>query len=169
MDLHQLRLALLKLSLVVVAGTSWVFLSFVFSSRPSDEDAAAAASALDPLSSLVRLPASLPQQLGPSGAKPMEPIRMDTLALDCWDRPERKPAKVAARWVRLTGKTCQGVSASDKISVRNLTNGYVATVFDASSSVLTTDFIPVEVGHNEIQVRLQGEGVTSETDFVLER
>lgn len=170
MDLHQLRLALLKVCVVAVAAVSWVFFSFVFESRPEAD-----ISGSDALSSLVRLPASLPAQLPEKipgvftpAPKVQEPIRMDVVRVPCWDQGEAKVSALGARWVRMTGRACQ--SEGGEISVRNLSNGYVATVFDSQGGQKTTDFIPLESGTNNILIRFDhGAGVLFENKVVLTR
>ncbi|MBX3020820.1 MAG: hypothetical protein KF799_04025 [Bdellovibrionales bacterium] len=175
MDLHQVRWALLKISVLVLAGTTWVFSGFILESRP-EEDAAA-----DPISQLVRLPASLPSQLpqkiekipevfGPA-AKPPEPVKMDVVRLPCWDRQIGSEQKVEARWVRLVGKACQSDFGVESVTVRNQANGYMGTVFEpGESSSLTTDYIPLESGKNEIVIRFEPEpGVKLETQVFLIR
>ena len=179
MDLHQIRYALLKLTLFLMLGTTWVFSSFIFATRPDD-------SATDSFSSLVRLPASLPSQL-PAIAeisrlnqtlpgvflpapKLNEPIEMNTVKVGCWDGKDRSVKSTSARWIRLTGKTCQGHHDADQVVVRNLTNGYTATVFPNHASGLSTDFIPLQAGRNEIWVRFnQGPGLTVESQFTFQR
>lgn len=165
MDRYQVRYALLKITLLALAGTTWVFWSFIFSMRPEDSQA-------DALSSLVRLPASIPGQISGMAppAKVADPIEMDVVKLPCWDRAEEPARDISARWVRLTGKVCQNAGEAESISVRNLTNGFSATVFTTLDKGMTTDFIPLQVGPNAIQIRFdQGQGVAKESQFSLVR
>lgn len=182
MDLYQLRWALLKIMAVAVIGSSWVFWSFIFETRPPEESNGGNA-----LSSLVRLPASLPTQLPErlpgvfsAPVKAQEPVRMDVVRVPCWDRAAApRDVGLGSRWVRLVGRTCEetpaeaedGASAgSRRITVRNLSNGYIATVFDAQKGLMTTDFIPLENGRNEILIRFDhGAEVAVENRFVLSR
>lgn len=170
MDRHQVRLALLKISLGLLAICTWVFWSFVFATRPERRDS-------DTLASLVRLPASLPEQLPdklPSllapTTKPLPAIQMNAMKIPCWDKMDRTDLGTDSRWVRLTGKACQALVPPDSIRVRNLANGYVATVFAPSANELTTDFIPLETGKNEIMIQFETEpGVQLESKFTLLR
>lgn len=170
MDRNQVRFALLKISFAVLAGTTWLFSSFIFATRPEEQGA-------DALSTLVRLPASLPAQLPEalpnllsSTTKPLPPIRMDAMALRCWDRSETKEHLTPSRWIRLTGKPCQPESSAEHVRVQNLANGYVATVFTQGAADLTTDFIPLESGKNEIIIRFETEpGTQIENKFTLLR
>jgi hypothetical protein len=169
MDLHQVRWALLKISVVVLAAVSWVFCSFVFASRPTETEASQSAGAL---TSLVRLPASLPAELPTKmfkkAPKVQEPIRMDVVQLPCWEAKDLTTPSKGSRWVRLIGRLCQNADA--EVTVRNLSNGYLATVFEARPGVLTTDFIPLENGSNEIQIRwMQESGAYSENKVLLTR
>lgn len=149
-------------------GTSWVFISFLFATRPD-------APVIDPLTSLVRLPASLPSELPHNvfggETRITEPIRMDTLEMRCWDLRDAPERRVRSRWVRLSGRPCLGKRDAEKISVRNLANGHTATVFSAMSSEnLTTDYIPLQPGQNEILIRMQeSPGVALEYKFILQR
>lgn len=179
MDLHQLRFALLKLSVLVLLGSTWLFSGFVLESRPS-EGQTGKAQMVDPLSQLVRLPASLQTQLpGNIGniplvfaphAKVAEPIHMNVVSVPCWDRTDMVAQDVSARWIRLVGKTCQGNFDAESVSVRNLANGYVGTVFNATATSMTTDFIPLESGANPILIRFESEpGVSLETRVTFNR
>lgn len=153
MDRHQVRFAFLKIMLVVLGVSTWVFWSFIFSTRP--EQAAANA-----LTALVRLPASLPSQI-PSGiplvfnpqVKAPPPIEMGVMFVPCWDQDENPKRLTEARWLRLTGRACSTEKVdSEIVRVKNLTNGYSATVILAKADLLTTDFIPMDAGPNEIEV-----------------
>ncbi len=170
MDQHQVRWALLKISLVALMGSSWIFTSFVFGSRPVDN--AELIESDDALVSLVRMPASLPGQLPANlltaQTKPMEPIRMDVMKLPCWDLPEIAEQPISSRWVRLIGRPCQSGAMAESVEVSNLSNGYSGTVFSTQKHGMTTDFIPLEEGNNEIMVRIgRAEGVAYENHFVL--
>lgn len=187
MDLHQLRYSLLKLSCLILLATTWVFFSFVFESRPEPELNVSEASVVPPspmrrevnqvMQSLLRLPASLPAQLPSvvpsvliSSSHVVAPVRMDVVDVMCWDRPQKSPLQSEARWVRLTGKACQSQSGSDQVTLANLSNGYAATVFDSSRGQLTTDFIPLSAGRNEILIRFNSEaGATVENRLILTR
>lgn len=162
------------MGLVLIVST-WSFVSFILDTRP--EDGVAAESALlEPLSSLARLPASLPAKLPEVFAAPekiVEPIRMDTLKLSCWDTHGAKPAtalRVNARWLRLVGRACAIRVDVDHVSVRNLRNGYAATLFTAGRDLWTTDFIPLEDGNNEVVFRFErAPGVAQETRVLVAR
>lgn len=175
MDLHQLRLALLKLSVLVLLGSTWLFSGFVLESRPLE--GVTGAGQMDPLSQLVRLPASLQTQLPENipgvfrpQARVVEPVQMNIVKLPCWDRSGAAEQNVSARWIRLVGRTCQGDYSAEAVSVRNLANGYVGTVFNANATSMTTDFIPLEIGKNEILIRFESEpGVSLETQVTFNR
>ncbi len=162
MTRNQARFTLLKVTAFVLLGTSWVFGSFVYSSRPEQ------ATAANPLQKLIRLPASLPIQLAPT-TKVLPPIDMNVVALPCWDVKEAGPKDTGARWIRLTGKACQVNGNAENVSVRNLSNGYSATIFPASGA-LTTDFIPLQMGKNDIMIRFESSrGVSVESLFTFSR
>ena len=146
-------------------GTTWVFWSFIFATRPVEVGVGA-----DTLSSLVRLPASLPAQLAADHRPVLEPVKMEVMALSCWDRQEAALNATSARWLRLTGRACQMSADADSIMVQNLSNGYVATVFAGRDQSLTTDFIPLQIGKNDIQIRMNSApGVHIDSHFTLVR
>ncbi len=167
MDRNQVRAALLKITIAVLALTSWVFWGTIYTSRP-DEVSAAGAVPEDTLETLIRLPASLPAKLAPS-TKVLPPIKMDIFKLACWDMKDESNHGTDARWVRLTGHPCQARDR-DSVTVRNLSNGYVATVFTAGKNDLTTDFIPLQMGQNDILIRFENEpGSSLESRFLILR
>lgn len=181
MDQHQLRVALLKVSVVLVLVSSWMLGGFVLESRPRP-GTEVGNSEPGPLNSLVRLPASLPSQLPASlpavfasgDARMAEPIRMYAVKIGCWERAGRPTIEAGARWVRLIGKTCQSTVLSPaptaSLQITNVTNGYAATVFDGESGQFTTDFIPLERGRNEVRIKLDPEpNVTFESRFIITR
>ncbi len=157
-----MRAALLKVTLVVLLGTSWIFASFVLSTRPEHASTGA-------LMSLARLPASLPVNVFSPSPNVFEKVRMDVVKLACWDSGGAVDVRdVGARWVRLTGRGCDKGNVKI-LSVRNLTNGYAATVFEGAEQH-TTDFIPMEYGANKIQIRFeQAPGSTIENEFTFSR
>ncbi len=162
MDRHQVRLGLFKITIAVLALSTWVFSSVVFSTRPQ----VAEAGNDDALSNLVRLPASLPV-FSPAADKVAEPVRMDVVHLPCWDKKDAMIKDTSARWLRLTGRACQ-LEPQD-VSVRNLSNGYVATVFTPKTGDMTTDFIPLQNGKNDILIRFGTEpssGFESQITFI---
>lgn len=179
MDQSQVRWALLKISLLSLAVSSWVFMSFILETRPEDAGLAlnmhnsVVPQPEDALKVLARLPASIPAQIPVAFApqtKSMAPIKMDVLKLGCWDLGDLQPQTVEARWVRLTGRPCQSDTGPEQIEIRNLSNGYVGTVFVAQNDQLTTDFIPLQEGQNEILFRLGHDaGVAFENRFTFVR
>lgn len=168
MDLHGLRYAVLKIALATLVVSSWVFVSFIFQTRPEQDGQQA------PLSKLVRLPASLPlRKVFEPPVKAQEPVRMDVVDLPCWDKTIQPPTsqKSLGRWIRITGKACSADEESvESVMVSNDSNGYMATVFSAQSGVMTTDFIPLETGKNEIRIRfVQPSGAAIENRFTFLR
>jgi hypothetical protein len=164
MDRNQVRIALLKITMGALALSTWVFWSFIFATRPEVSE--------DALVNLVRLPASLPSQI--PGMTPlvrvMDPIAMDVVHVPCWDQDAGGDKSTAAHWVRLTGRACGVESDDDSVSVVNTTNGFSATILPAQKA-LTTDYIPLESGRNEIMIRFQRDGespVERKVSFVRE-
>lgn len=166
MDRLQMQAALLKITLVVLVGTSWLFVGFLFDSRPEVKT-------MDALTTLVRLPASLPSSLPEnvfSASRPVDPIRMDVFELPCWDKTSSQPQSVSSRWIRLRGIPCEADKNTAKIFVKNLSNGYEATVFSSKGDALTTDFIPLQEGKNQIEIKVEGApGAIVENRFEFNR
>ncbi len=163
MDRNQSRMALLKATALVLLGTTWVFWSFVYATRPE-----AVSPSTTPLEALIRLPASLPAVVQPT-TKVLPPIEMNVAALDCWDLKNESDRSTDARWVRLTGRACDFRGNSENVTVKNTSNGYSATVFD-SNGRLTTDFIPLQMGKNDILIRFEkGRDLAVESRFVFIR
>jgi hypothetical protein len=170
MNRQQMHLALLKMTLVLLLGSTWIFVGFLFESQPERPTRTIE----NALTSLVRLPASLPagiqENVFSGKPRPPELPRMDVLELACWDRGERPARDTNSRWVRLKGGPCDSGKNTDQVTVRNMTNGYLATVFTHRGPDWTTDFIPLQAGPNEIRIRFeQGAGVTLESQFTLRR
>lgn len=170
MDKVRVRVSLLKISLVMLAITTWVSASFILATRPEVNNPST-------LNALVRLPASIPKQL-PSqlpGAfavpKINEPIEMNVVKVPCWDKANTDVSPITARWIRLTGAFCQNQIGKDGVmSVRNLTTGYAATVFTLQGKSLTTDFIPLKAGKNEILIRIEpSKGTAFESRLAFQR
>lgn len=164
MDRHQVRYALLKITALVLLGSTWVFWSFVYATRPEQ------VAPKNPLDALIRLPASLPAQLVAPAVKVMKPVEMEVMKVACWDVQDAAERGTDARWIRLTGRACQSDYGVDKISLRNVSNGYVATIFDDEKGLLTTDYIPLQMGKNDLVIRFEsGPGVSSEQSVTLVR
>lgn len=163
---------MLKVSLIALAVSTWVFWSFVFATRPEEVKGVAVGS-VDSLESLVRLPASLPSQIpGMQGAatRANDPIAMDVVNIPCWEKTEAAAYETSARWVRLIGRNCASAIPIDSVSVRNLSNGYVATIFPTENRNMTTDFIPLQSGTNDIQIQFdQGADAPVQTQLKLQR
>ncbi len=162
---------MLKIALVGLLGSTWVFWSFIFSTRPEEVDQ-------DTLTALVRLPASIPSQLPNNlpgvfapAVKVNEPIEMGEIKVACWDKSDESEQATGLRWIRITGRPCGATDSDvDTVSVRNLTNGYAATVFTLQSRGLTTDFIPLQAGKNNILIRFeQGPGAAFEQQLSFYR
>lgn len=159
-----MRARLLKVTLLVLFASSWIFSSFLLGSRPEE------GASQDPLTKLVRLPASIQKEVFNPQVKVIEPVRMETVHMPCWNEVAGHGEDIDARWVRLTGKDCEH-HPGQEVSVRNLSNGYTATVFSATPGEnLTTDFIPLEKGKNEIQIRFEQQpGAIVENQFTFTR
>lgn len=170
MDRQQVRFALLKITALVLLGTTWVFWSFVYATRPdvNEQRTLVEAPAEVLVDTLIRLPASLPAHLQPT-TRTLAPVEMNVVPLNCWDIRDLAERPTRARLMRLTGKACGVAGTADNVTVKNISNGYAATVFEGSVG-LTTDFIPLESGKNEILIKIESEpGVTLENQFIFTR
>ncbi len=73
--------------------------------------------------------------------------------------------------VRLTGEVCgKSNSPIETSEIRNVTNGFSATVFYPKSNVFTTDYITLANGKNLIRIQhVLKSGAKVQRDFVIER
>ena len=143
MDCHRQRASLLKIAIPVLLGSTWMFFAFVMDTRPAGRRPTGT------IDRLTRLPASLSTGQLPLGeVVKAEAPRMDVLRVPCWDEGASDEMAVSARWVRVVGRNCKTDGAT--VSVRNVTNANVATVLPDAKGQITTDFIPLEAGRNEI-------------------
>ena len=170
MDRSQLRNLLLKIVLGALGLSSYALVASVLSFRPETEP-------VSTLQSMVRLPASLPGALPveiPNVFQPEEKVveapKIDVLALSCWDGPASENMQTTAKWIRLTGRSCDLSSGAHQWKVDNASNGFSATVFDLDLKQLTTDYIPLQNGANEIKLSSVGEdGQVREVKMVIQR
>ena len=169
------RLAAQALYMKIVFGvlglSTYVLVASVLSFRPATEPK-------NILTSMVRLPAALPAAIPLPVNLPMfspvekiqEPFKIDTLALSCWDSSQHQSQSTKARMVRLTGRTCTDGWQASSWKVSNISNGFSATVFETSPKQMTTDFVPLQAGKNEIQfVILAMDGSSHEVSMTIER
>lgn len=160
----------MKIVFCVLGLSSYALVASVFSFRPQSEPN-------DILTSMVRLPAALPAAiplpvnlpLFNQAIKTQDPFKIETLALSCWDGTQGQVMSTTARMVRLTGRAC-GDLGGDSWKVSNQSNGFSATVFEPTPKQLTTDFVPLLAGRNEIRFAFLGpDGVSHEASVIVER
>lgn len=72
---------------------------------------------------------------------------------------------------RLKGDVCSPTLSEEslKTQIRNISNGYVATVFRKGPSSFTTDFINLNEGENTIKVVFEGADGPIEKEFTVIR
>lgn len=174
MDRKGIRLFQLKIAGLVLAVSSLAFAANVLSFRPGLLPSSELSEGAVAMASGGRGPASVPRSLGEVGASGParlgEKVKMDTLAMSCWDEGSEKSLNTSARFVRFTGRGCGDRLKVETWQVRNTSNGFSATVFSGSARQLTTDYIPLQVGLNEIRfVALSPEGVRHESVMRVER
>ena len=119
----------LKYLILIACAVTATLGAFVFGERPL-EPGAPAATKLAPAASVAK-------------AKPA------VLPIRCWDRLESHAVPASAKWVRITGKICEGAVGLDGIVVTNQTTHSVATIFPLEDG-LTTDLIALRDGSNEL-------------------
>jgi hypothetical protein len=71
-----------------------------------------------------------------------------SMDINCSDA--QKDYSIGASSVRLRLKSCRNFELSE---ITNTTNGFQATLFESESKMLTTDFIQLSIGANEIEVK----------------
>lgn len=161
-----------KIVFGVLGALTYAFVASVLSFKPETEPK-------DIITSMVRLPAAIPAALPlPDVNLPIfsptvrvqEPIKIETLAVSCWDSSQGQTLNTSARYVRLTGRGCSENLKNDSWQVSNSSNGFSATVFAPGQRQLTTDYIPLAAGKNEIHFAvLDADGVRHEISLNVER
>ncbi len=155
-------------TLFIAVSILGIFSSVLLLSDPpqvnSDEIPAATSSSLFSLNSTVlnRSLASVTGALGPSSDI--------LLNLNCAEVSQS--LETSSPRFRLRGDNCVG--GADKSSVintqiKNTSNGYVATVFHRTPQTFTTDYINLNEGKNEIQVRFESQGQAVEKTVTITR
>lgn len=138
MDLADRRRGALKYFIAALAVCTWGTVSTVLATKPSARSIAHVVGAREPASSDTAT----------------EPVRMDQVRLKCWSEPPQTLMGTGARWVRITGATCDRELGVEEITLKNITNGFKATLFALTGQVLTTDFIPLDLGANVLVVQI---------------
>lgn len=170
MNRIEARALYLKIVLGALGISSYVLLASVLSSRPEHQENTLATMVRIPASLPSALPVNLPKVFAPAEKAP-ETAKLDTLAVSCWDSQEATlNLSTSARWVRLLGRSCRQKFPADSWEVKNHSNGFQATVFEPNEKQLTTDFIPLKEGTNEIAFRaIDEKGVAHQVTFTVER
>lgn len=111
---------------------------------------------------LARNPASLPV---PGDLAQPEPAHFSKLEDYQWDcKAKNQNSEIRATHFRIKGKTfCRGV-AIRALKIKNVSNGFTATVFENEKGFLT-DFIDLQPGANAIQIEYsdkQGKALTAD-------
>lgn len=97
---------------------------------------------------VARNPASLPEPKDPAQPQPTHFSKLEDYAWDC--KPKTQ-SEIHATHFRIKGKTvCKG-QAMKEIKIKNLSNGFTATVF-ANEKGFLTDFIDLQPGANDIRI-----------------
>lgn len=147
----QAQLALLKYSLFTCALLA-IFVSVsILDARPTDSE-----SVVEQVVGIVsRVPAALPAML-------TETPKIETHAdFQVWQPPclgptSKLPALATnSHWLRLATATCDRHKEILDTSLLNESNGFVATVFTPNRSNLTSDFIPLAAGKNNMHMEVK--------------
>ncbi len=114
-----------------------------------------------------RNPASLPDS-----RDSIHPLQVNLSKLEdiSWDCKSKNPNSVlSATHFRMKGKTaCRG-QAIKELKIKNLSNGFTATVF-ANEKGFLTDFIDLQVGANDVQLEyLDYKGKLTTTSWTVLR
>ena len=141
---RRISLGLLTLTVVGLGGWLWQD-----SMNPAEDPS---------LGPGARVPASLPVSIVAQALAARDRVhnpqeQASTLSLDCYrDMPSQTTS--SGRLLRLRGRLCSGGQAR-QLHVRNLANGFVATVFISpeASDAFTTDYIHLSPGDNVIEFR----------------
>lgn len=151
MNRTQARIALLKLTFVVCALLSVLVGVSVWDTRPSHS----LSMVPDVVSVVARVPAAIPGLL--KEQKPKSQVRP---GFQVWKAPclsaaaHMKSMSTDSGYLRISTHTCDAELQIKGSKLKNVSNGYVATVFTLQPSQLTSDFIPLAEGKNLMQMEL---------------
>jgi hypothetical protein len=88
-------------------------------------------------------------------------LRSDqTLVWDCQSNVNN--LEVSGEYLRLLAKNCDTLR-TQILSVKNVTNGYTASLIPTKENVLTTDFLSLRTGKNEIWIETKALGFSAKT------
>lgn len=88
-------------------------------------------------------------------------LRSDqTLVWDCQSNVNN--LEVSGEYLRLLAKNCDTLR-TQILSVKNITNGYTASLIPTKENVLTTDFLSLRAGKNEIWIETKALGFSAKT------
>lgn len=94
------------------------------------------------------MPAELPLKINKSIPSP---VSNETLVLGCLRDGMKIEMKSAAKRVRLKARFCDGlVTALDESSIVNRANGFEATLFNLENGGLSSDYISLASGPNQL-------------------
>ena len=74
--------------------------------------------------------------------------------MDCLDKNEQRTLKVTSLQLRIRAKLCGDFDIS-KTEITNTSNGYSATVFKTGDKVMSSDYIQLSDGLNQIKIQVQ--------------
>ncbi|MEK6556584.1 MAG: hypothetical protein AABZ31_15145, partial [Bdellovibrionota bacterium] len=77
-----------------------------------------------------------------------------TIDVDCLDKNEQRTLKVTSLQLRIRAKLCGDFDIS-KTEITNTSNGYSATVFKTGDKVMSSDYIQLSDGLNQIKIQVQ--------------
>lgn len=83
-----------------------------------------------------------------------------TLVWDCQSNVNN--LEVSGEYLRLLAKNCDTLR-TQILSVKNVTNGYTASLIPTKENVLTTDFLSLRAGKNEIWIETKALGFAAKT------
>ncbi len=83
-----------------------------------------------------------------------------TLVWDCQSNVNN--LEVSGEYLRLLAKNCDKLR-TQILSVKNVTNGYTASLIPTKENVLTTDFLSLRAGKNEIWIETKALGFSTKT------
>lgn len=135
----------LTLTFLLVAGLSWPVANNLFFSQPTKPVQKLKASASTPVAVAGRGPANI--ATSPTAAPALNFAKSLTADIGC--KTEQSLGEVLGHHVRLTGSLCL---QDETLTVKNLTNGYTASLIFFKKKGFTTDFIDLSEGVNDIEI-----------------
>lgn len=147
MNRTQAHIALLKVSLIFAGLLAGLVGVSVLNTRPTAGPSIVAGVVNN---MVARVPAAIPRLLKDKSAAKIVRPEFEVWNIPCLGQQGLATHQTQSRWIRLSTHDCE--SAFSASHLENKTNGFVATIFVPNSAMMTSDFIPLNVGANQLNL-----------------